>query len=60
MGAGAARHPVFLPREICVGPLPSGRPEGGNDNRTMPMQKSDLLVLAMKPVKAGRAKEEMD
>ena len=20
MGAGAARHPVFLPRESCVGP----------------------------------------
>lgn len=38
----------------------SGRPEEGNDDRTMPMQKSDLLIVARKPVKAGRAKGEMD
>jgi len=43
-----------------MGPLPSGRPGGGNDDGTMSMQKSDLLVVAMKPVKAGGAKEEMD
>jgi hypothetical protein len=38
----------------------SGRPEGGNDNRPMSMQKSDLFVGAWKPVKAGGAKGEMD
>ena len=38
----------------------SGRLEGGNDDQPMPMQKSDLFVVAMKPVKAGGAKGEMD
>jgi hypothetical protein len=38
----------------------SGRPGGGNDDGTKPLQKSDLLVVARKPVKAGGAKEEMD
>ena len=38
----------------------SGRPEGGNDDRPMPMQKSALLVVAPKPVKAGGAKGEME
>lgn len=37
----------------------SGRPEGDDDG-TKPMQKSDLPVVARKPVKAGGAKEEMD
>ena len=40
--------------------IPSGRPEGGNDDQPMPMQKSDLFVVAWKPVKAGGAKGEMD
>jgi hypothetical protein len=26
----------------------------------MPLQKSDLFIVAMKPVKVGRAKGEMD
>ena len=51
---------MFLPREVCVGPLASGRPEGGNDDGTTPMQKSDLFIVAGKPVKAGRAKGGMD
>ena len=38
----------------------SGRPEGGNDNRTTPTGKSDLSIRATKPVKAGGAKGEMD
>lgn len=38
----------------------SGRPEGGNDDRTMPTGKSDLSILATKPAKVGRAKGEMD
>ncbi len=59
MGAGAAGYPVFLPGEICMGPR-CGRPEGGNDDGTMPMQKSDLSIVAMKPVKVGGAKGGMD
>jgi hypothetical protein len=38
----------------------SGRPEGGNDDGTMPMQKSDLFIVATKLVKASGAKEGMD
>jgi hypothetical protein len=38
----------------------SGRPEGGDDDGTKPMQKSDLLIVARRPAKAGRAKGEMD
>ena len=38
----------------------SGRPEGGNDDGTTSTQKSDLFILATKPVKAGGAKGEMD
>jgi hypothetical protein len=61
VGAGAAGHPVFLPREICMGPR-CGRPEGGSDDWTIPMQKSDfsIRIRAMKPVKVSRAKGEMD
>lgn len=58
MGAGAAGHPVFLPREICMGPQ-CGRPEGVSDDGTMPMQKSDLSIVAQKSVKAGGAKGGM-
>jgi hypothetical protein len=50
---------VFLPGEICMGPR-CGRPEGGNDDGTMPMQKSDFSIVAMKPVKVGGAKGGMD
>ena len=38
----------------------SGRPEGGNDDGTTPTQKSDLLIVARRLVKASRTKEEMD
>jgi hypothetical protein len=38
----------------------SGRPEGGNDDRTKLTQKSDLLIRARRLVKASGAKEEMD
>lgn len=37
----------------------SGRPEGGDDDRPMPAQKSDLFIVALKPVNAGGAKGEM-
>jgi hypothetical protein len=38
----------------------SGRLEGGDDDQPRPAQKSDLLVGAERPAKAGGAKEEMD
>ena len=38
----------------------SGRLEGGNDDPPTPMQKSALLIVALKPAKAGGAKGEMD
>jgi hypothetical protein len=60
MGAGAAGYPVFLPREVCEGPLYAVDPKEDNDDGTTPSQKSDLFVVAMKPVKAGGAKGEMD
>jgi hypothetical protein len=71
-GAGATGHPVFLPGEVWVGPRgrhsialerwgrPNGRPEEGNDDGTTPIQKSDLFVVARKPVKAGGAKGERE
>ena len=70
VGTGAAVHPVSLPWEVCMGPcrglvahapgIPSGRPEEGNNDQPMPRQKSDLFIVARKPVKAGGAKGEMD
>ena len=65
MGAAAAGHPVSLPGEIWTGPLrrwrqhDSGRPEGGDDDRSMPAQKSDLFIGAMKRGNARGAKGEM-
>jgi hypothetical protein len=38
----------------------SGRPEGGNDDRTTPTGKSDFFIVATKSVKADGAKGEMD
>ena len=38
----------------------SGRTEGIENDRPKPREKSDLLVVAMKLVKASRAKGEMD
>jgi hypothetical protein len=36
-----------------------GRVEEGNDDDPMSVEKSDLLIVAMKPAKAGGAKGEM-
>ena len=58
-GAGVTGHSVFLLREIHVGPR-SGRPEGGNDNRTTPTGKPDLFIVATKLSKVSGAKGEMD
>jgi hypothetical protein len=70
-GTGAAANPEYLTlgglhgsaQGYLVAHAPgisSGRPEGGNDDQPMPMQKSDLFVVARKPVKTGGAKGEMD
>jgi hypothetical protein len=34
--------------------------EGGDDDHPTPVEKSDLLIVAMRPVKAGGAKGEME
>jgi hypothetical protein len=76
LGTGAAVQSVSLPWKICMGPwgspvarapgVPSGRPcfektsAGGNDDQPKPMQKSDLFVVALKSVKVGGAKGEME
>ncbi len=52
-------YPVRSPRVQGSCEMP-GRTEGGNDDRSMPVEKSDLLIVAMKPVKAGGAKGEME
>jgi hypothetical protein len=38
----------------------SGRTGEGNDDRPMPVEKSDLLIVARKPAKVGGAKGEME
>ena len=49
---GAAGSHSSLPRR-SFRVHESGSVEGGNDNDAMPEKKSDLLIVAMKPVKAG-------
>ena len=58
MGAGVTGHSVFLLREIHVGPR-SGRPEGGNDNRTTPTGKSDLFIVAVRTNAFGMRREKL-
>ena len=53
--AEAAGHCSILPQEISSGPH-CGRPEGGDDDRPMPEEKSDRPIRATKPGNAGRAK----
>ena len=57
---GAAVHPSAPYPGRSARFRASGRPEGGNDDRPMALQKSDLFVVARKPVKAGGAKGEME
>ena len=57
-GAGVMGHSVFVLREIHVGPR-SGRPEGGNDDRTTPTGKSDLFIVTVRRMPsafAGRSR----
>jgi hypothetical protein len=58
LGTEAAGSCSSLPQEISPGP-PRGRAQGGNDAGSMPAEKSDHLMVARKPVKAGRAKGVM-
>lgn len=51
---------MFLPWEVCMGPFRTVGWEKVSDDRPTPMQKSDLSIIAMKPVKAGGAKGGMD
>jgi hypothetical protein len=61
LGPAAAGHPMRLTRGGLRGSAcESGRLEGGDDDQPRPAQKSDLLVGAERPAKAGGAKEEMD
>lgn len=55
VGTAAAGSCSFLPQEISPGPR-GGRAQGGNDAGSMPGEKSDHLIVARKPVKAGGAK----
>jgi hypothetical protein len=58
LGAAAARSHSSLPQEISFGPE-TVEPKKAFDAGSMPEEKSDRLVVAMKPVKAGRAKGAM-
>ena len=62
--AGAAGHHCVLPREISNDPngganAPTALVDlcGGNDRRSMSFEKSDHLIVVMKPGNAGGAKE---
>ncbi len=58
MGAAIAGHFSSSPQEISTGPPPlgDGRACGGNNARTMSVEKSDHPIVAMKPGNAGGAK----
>lgn len=43
-----------------MGPFQTVGREKASDDRPTPMQKSDLSIVALKPVKAGGAKGGMD
>jgi hypothetical protein len=51
---------MFLPWEVCMGPFQAVGWEKVSDDRLTPVQKSDLSILALKPVKAVGAKGGMD
>jgi len=56
LGAGAAGHCFPLPHEISTSPPGSGRWPGGNNGHPKLGEKSDHLVVVMKPGNAGGAK----
>jgi len=58
-GDGGGGTSLILTLGDLFGSAGSGRPQGGNDARSMPEEKSDRLVVASKPGNAGGAKGAM-
>ena len=56
-GGGGGKSFILTPRDLLWSG--DGRACGGNDAGTMPEEKSDRPIVAMKPVKAGGAKGAM-
>ncbi len=56
-GGGGGKLFILTPRDLLWSG--DGRAREGNDSGSMPEEKSDRLVVATKPVKAGRAKGAM-
>lgn len=56
-GGGGEKSFILTPRDLLRSG--DGRAQEGNDAGPMPEEKSDRLIVAMKPVKAGRAKGAM-
>ena len=58
LGAAAAGSHSSLPQEISVGPE-TVEPKKAFDKGSKPREKSDRLVVAIKPMKAGGSKGTM-
>ena len=56
-GGGGEKSFILTPRDLLRSG--DGRTQGGNDEGSMSEEKSDRLIVAMKPVKAGGAKGAM-
>ena len=56
-GGGGEKLFILTPRDLLWSG--DGRAQEGNDAGSMPEEKSDRFVVAMKPVKAGGAKGAM-
>jgi hypothetical protein len=56
-GGGGGKSFILTPRDLLWSG--DGRAREGNDEGSMPEEKSDRLIVAMKPVKAGGAKGAM-
>jgi hypothetical protein len=56
-GGGGGKSLILTPRDLPWSG--DGRAQEGNDEGSMPEEKSDRLIVAMKPVKAGGAKGAM-
>ncbi len=56
-GGGDGKSLILTPRDLLRSG--DGRTQEGNDAGPKPEEKSDRLIVAMKPVKAGGAKGAM-
>ena len=56
VGAAMAGRTSSLPQEISRGPQLRGRADEGDDVGPTPVEKSDHLIVVLKPGKAGGAK----